>query len=175
MNGKIKLTLLMLSIAALIITGCGSSKTEPVAVNEDIDKCAICNMQVHDDAFATQLITEEGKVYKFDDLGCMNDWKIKNTNEAIAIEFVRDSETSEWVKLDNAYFAYDPSFQSPMAYGIVSFKDKSSAEQYIAHEGTGTLLSAADLAGHSWERGSMHMDDHHHEHAHGEEHTKGTH
>ena len=37
------------------------SEYAAVPINEDVDICAICNMQVKDDAFATQLTTKDGK------------------------------------------------------------------------------------------------------------------
>jgi copper chaperone NosL len=179
MNRNVKLTMFMLVIMVVLVAGCSSAKLEATAINENVDKCEVCNMQVNDDEFATQLITEEGKVYKFDDLGCMNEWKVKNGTDEIAIEFVRDQASSEWVKMDNAYFAYDPSFKSPMAYGIVSFKDKSSAERFITEQGKGKLMSASDLHEHTWDRnkGSIHMEmgEGHEGSAHKESSAKGTH
>ncbi|MEX2416746.1 MAG: nitrous oxide reductase accessory protein NosL [Paenibacillaceae bacterium] len=178
MNSKYVKTMILLSVVVIALIGCGDKKYEPVAVNEDVDKCDICNMQVNDNGFATQLITEEGKVYKFDDLGCMNEWKKENGTDEIEIEFVRDQETSEWINADRAYYAYDPSFKSPMAYGLISFKDKKSAEQYIVEQGTGVLMNWSDLSSHTWERnkGNMHMQmKNHEEKAHEESEAMGSH
>ena len=81
----------------MILSGCGSSKYEPVAINEETDKCAMCSMQVKDDAYATQLTTTDGKTYKFDDIGCMNEWKGKNEAVKIGAEYVRDFNDMEWI------------------------------------------------------------------------------
>ena len=177
MKAKLQVTLALTALVMAIgLAGCGDKEYEAAPVNESTDKCEVCNMMVGDDGFATQLITEEGKVYKFDDLGCMNEWKQKNGTDNIAIEFVRDYNTREWVKLDHAFFAYDPAFQSPMAYGLVSFKDQPTAQAYIDEQGKGQLLSAADLSAHKWERnmsgGHMQMDGHH-ENAHKESNAHG--
>ncbi len=173
MSGIIVRLTIAVSLLAFLLVGCGGEqKYEPVAVNEAVDKCDICNMQVNDDGFATQLITEEGKVYKFDDLGCMNEWKEKYGTDEIMNEFVRDQETREWVRADKAYYAYDPSFKSPMSYGLISFKDKLSAEQFISEKGVGVLMSWSDLSTHTWDRnkGNKHMqlDGNHEERAHDE-------
>lgn len=159
MKSKYVKMMIAFSLVAVLLVGCGEKNYEAVAVNEAVDKCDICNMQVNDDGYATQLITEEGKVYKFDDIGCMNEWKVKNGVDEIINEFVRDQETREWVHADKAYYAYDPSFKSPMAYGLVSFKDKKSAEQFIGEHGVGVLMSWSDLSSHTWDRnkGNMHM------------------
>lgn len=180
MKTKSAVLMLALGVFALTAVACGAKEAEPAAINEDVDKCELCNMQVSDDGFATQLLTKEGKVYKFDDIGCMNAWKLENKDAEIVIEFVRDHETNEWISLDNAFFAYDPDFKTPMAYGLVSFKDEASARAFIEKEGKGKLLSAADLASHTWERNKGgghggHMDHDHHENAHAETDMKGHH
>ncbi|MBU5442958.1 nitrous oxide reductase accessory protein NosL [Paenibacillus sp. MSJ-34] len=142
-----------------ILAGCGWKEYKPVAIDENVDKCAICNMQVKDDAFATQLTTKDGQNMKFDDIGCMNEWKAKNGTDNIGAQFVRDYNNLEWIKYEDAVYVYDASFKSPMAYGVYSFKDRSSAEQFVAEEGTGIVMNADQLASHSWDRNQdmMHM------------------
>lgn len=147
---KYAITIFAFLFAALLLSGCSGKKYDPVAINEDTAKCVICNMQVKDDAFATQLTTTKGKTYLFDDIGCLNEWRTKNPNETIGAQYVRDYNDLSWVPYDKAYYAYDASFRSPMAYGIYSFKDRESAQRYIDDQKTGTLLTAADLGKHSW-------------------------
>ncbi|UQZ81210.1 NosL [Paenibacillus konkukensis] len=152
-----------LMILIVMLSGCGKEKYAAVPINEATDKCAICNMQVKDDAFATQLTTKEGKNYKFDDLGCMNEWVGKYGIDTVGAEFVRDYNTKEWINYDKATYVYDASFKTPMAYGIYSFKDKSTAQTFIDEQKKGKLMSAADLKNHTWERakGAMDMGDMH--------------
>jgi copper chaperone NosL len=139
--------------AFILLAACGGgSEPKPAAINEDTDKCAACNMQVKDDGFATQLITEDKRVFKFDDIGCMFEWKSENSGTEIAIEFVRDHGTLEWVKAENAFYVYDPSFQTPMAYGVLSFRDRTAAEAYAAEHGTGVVMDWVQLENHTWER-----------------------
>ncbi|MOA43468.1 hypothetical protein D3C78_1656300 [compost metagenome] len=60
-----------------------------------------------------------------------------------------------------------------MAYGVIAFEDKDSAQSFIDEQGTGKLMSAVELAEHTWEvnRDMMHMEDMdmHHEKKHAEE------
>ncbi|MDF2658079.1 MAG: nitrous oxide reductase accessory protein NosL [Paenibacillus sp.] len=161
MNKKNGFTALAIILAMLMLAACGGKTYEAVPIQEGVDKCEICNMLIKDDEFAVQLLTKEGKVYKFDDIGCMNEWKTKNASVPVTIEFVRDHASKMWIDLEKAYFAYDASFKTPMAYGLVSFKDKASAEKYISEQGKGKLLSAADLKSHAWERNKAGMDMHH--------------
>ncbi|XID94737.1 nitrous oxide reductase accessory protein NosL [Paenibacillaceae bacterium WGS1546] len=168
---KKRILALMLTGAIALLAACGGQKYEAVPINEDVDKCEICNMQVKDDAFATQLTTKEGKTYKFDDLGCMNEWKRKNAATEIGMDYVRDYNDMEWIEFAKATYVYDASIRTPMAYGIVSFKDKADAEAFIAEHGAGKLMSAEDLASHGWERNANGMGmDHDHDHGSDEPH-----
>jgi copper chaperone NosL len=153
---------LMVVMSLVILAACGQKKYEPVAINEETDICAICNMQVKDDAFATQLTTKDGKNYKFDDIGCMNEWKEQNGTDNIGMDYVRDYNDKEWIEFNKASYIYDESLRTPMAYGVVSFKDKAAAEAFVKEQGVGTVLSAGDLASHEWKQNTdmMNMDMH---------------
>ncbi len=155
----------VMALAVAILAGCGGKKYEAVPINEEVDVCAICKMQIKDDAYATQLTTKDGKTFKFDDIGCMNEWKTQNGTDNIGMDYVRDYNDKEWVEYSKATFVYDASIRTPMAYGIVSFKDKQSAEAFVAEQSVGQVMSAEDLTKHNWTQNTEGMD-----HSHGAEH-----
>lgn len=160
-------TVIITIITLFIITGCGKQAIEPVAINEQTDKCEICNMAVKDNPFATEIILENGKALVFDDIGCMNKWMVENKDKKVDSLFVRDFQTSEWLEMDQATYVFDKSIKTPMAYNIISFENKKDAETFIS-ENNGTLLSYSDLENHSWEMNkemmenmkNMKMDEH---------------
>jgi len=166
----------MAVLLAVAIAGCGDRKYEPRAINADTDKCAQCNMQVKDDAFAVQLTTKDGKTYTFDDIGCMHKWKQAHAEAKIGGQFVRDFRDLTWVAYEDAYYAYDASFRSPMAYGVYSFKDQASAQAFLDERQTGKLMTAENLDKHNWmqnmeqmkkdKMGTEKMSGDHDEHAH---------
>ncbi|WHX50696.1 nitrous oxide reductase accessory protein NosL [Paenibacillus woosongensis] len=167
---------IVIMLAFTFLVGCGQNKYAAQAINEDVDVCAVCNMQVKDDAFATQIVTKDGKSLKFDDLGCMNTWKQENGTDNIGMDYVRDYNDKEWVEFSKATYVYDASIRTPMAYGIVSFKDKSAAEAFIKEQGVGQILTANELANHTWQQSQdmMHHDHgeaHGHDESHSDEHT----
>lgn len=156
---------MILLLGTVMLTACGQ-KYAAVPINEDVDICAVCNMQVKDDAFATQLITKDGKTLKFDDLGCMNQWKKENGTDNIGMDYVRDYNDKEWIEFSKATYVYDSSLRTPMAYGIVNFKDKASAEAFVTEQGVGKLMTADELASHEWTQNmdNMNMEGHGHGH-----------
>src|SRR5699024_1834592 len=117
-------------------------------------------MMVPDNQHATQIVTTVGKGLKFDDIGCLHEWKEDQGEDEIGAEFVRDYNTEEWIEVIDVTFAFHEDFMTPMAYGVYSFKDKADAEQLVAEEGKGEVLNPNALASHDWEM-NMDHDDHH--------------
>ncbi|MFO1443346.1 nitrous oxide reductase accessory protein NosL [Bacillus sp. Bva_UNVM-123] len=146
--------IILLVLGVMFLSGCGSDKSfEPVEINTEIDVCEICNMGIAHEYYATEIISTDGDVYKFDDIGCMlefleRDQKI--SNDKVAKQYVRDSETGEWVELEQAYHVYHPDFWTPMANGVVTFKDKEQAENYMKEQGMGELYDYDRLLKHQW-------------------------
>ncbi|ULO05616.1 nitrous oxide reductase accessory protein NosL [Paenibacillus sp. 19GGS1-52] len=150
----------LIVLGMLLLSACGEKKYAALPINEEVDICVICNMQVKDDAFATQLTTKDGKNYKFDDIGCMNKWKEQNGSKEIGMDYVRDYNDKEWIEFSKASYVYDESLRTPMAYGVISFKDAGSAEAFVKEQGLGTVLTAGELASHEWTQNQnmMNMD-----------------
>lgn len=143
--------LLAFVFSLTLVAGCGSTSYEPVAIDESVDKCPICNMAVADDQFAVEIILKSKKALKFDDLGDLYVWRQQNGTKNIGEQFVRDYNTQEWVKLAEATYVYDKSIHTPMAYNVISFKDKADADAFVSKEGKGRIMSAAELDNHKWE------------------------
>ncbi|WP_234978431.1 nitrous oxide reductase accessory protein NosL [Bacillus tuaregi] len=146
-----KLLLICLSgVLLFIISGCGSKEIEPRAIDEKNDKCIQCHMSVVDDQFATQLTLENGKTHTFDDIGCMALWVKENKDQKVAAQFVRDYETKEWILLEDAYYVYDESIKTPMAYNVISFANEQKATDF-ASEINAQVMTSAELDNHQWD------------------------
>lgn len=150
MKQKVLSFLILLGVISML-AACGDQKAKPVAINEQTDKCATCNMQVLDDQFATQIILQNGKSLVFDDIGCMYKWVKDNPNQKIDAQFVRDYNDKKWVLKDDATYVYNQSIKTPMAYNVISFTKKADAEKFVADNAGSTLLTASELDKHSWD------------------------
>lgn len=139
-------------VLATSVAGCGNAEPKPVAIDEKVDKCDTCNMLVHNNQYAVEMVQKNGKAMKFDDLGCLVSWTDKNGTEQVEAQFVRDYQTSEWVKIEEATYVFDQEIETPMAYNVISFKKKTDAEAFLAKHGHGELLTYDELLEHGWER-----------------------
>ena len=86
----------------------------------------------------------------------MNKWIEENGADKVSAQYVRDYNTKEWVEFDKAVMVYSKEFKTPMGYGIYSFKDQKSADDFIAQHG-GEVI---DPKKHHWKREHKeHKDD----------------
>ncbi|QWI76158.1 nitrous oxide reductase accessory protein NosL [Bacillus mycoides] len=148
---RIKYVVLVICLCFVFtIVGCGKKEIEVVAVDEKNDKCDICQIGVMDNQFTTEIILESGKALKFDDIGCMYKWMEINSGEKTQEKFVRDYDSKDWVSLEDATYVYDKTITTPMAYNVISFKNKKDAESFVSNY-KGKVLSYKELSEHKWE------------------------
>ncbi len=145
-------TFVMVMATILLIVGCGKNQPQPFTPNAKTDKCALCNMAVKNDHFATEVILENGKKLAFDDLGCMVKYMKQNKNKKAAVSYVRDYNTNKWVQLENATYVHDnDAAKTPMAYNVISFTAKDDAQKFIDNQ-KGKLYTYEALKKYNWER-----------------------
>jgi len=126
------LTFLGLALFLIHFSGCEkrSISTNPAEVHWDRDMCVRCAMVVSDRKNTTQAINpENGKVYMFDDIGCMILW-FQNENISWrdkAVIWITDANTGKWIDARKAF--YDTENITPMAYGFSAHKSKDEIKK----------------------------------------------
>ena len=127
-----------------LFTNCQQRAVEPVAI-ETNDMCSFCRMSISEKRYAAELIDDDGRVFKFDDIGCMANFiKQKRTSAPTAAAFVMDFDSSEWLKAENAVYVRSSELKTPMNNGIAAFKNQSSAEAAVAKY-HGEMLGFAEV------------------------------
>ena len=139
---------IIVSLGLLFLAGC-SPNYEPRAIEPEVDVCHVCNMSIVHEDYATQVILEDGDDLIFDDVGCMYEY-MADTNDNIEISYVKDLISDEWVNSEEAFYVYDSAVWTPMAYGVLSFKEEADALAYIEKEGSGSQYTLDDLNNHEW-------------------------
>lgn len=94
------------------------------------DQCDNCKMTITDLQYATQLITEKGRVYKFDDISCMTMYENSEPDkEAKSKKYVIDFPTKKFVELSKATLIKGGSIKSPMGGNTQAYENKETAEK----------------------------------------------
>lgn len=128
--GKKKSVALAGMVILSVATSCSASGPEPIALNKD--NCDYCKMTISNKRFATELITSKGRVYKFDDVSCMINYKKENSNTASAKYYICDYlEPNALLKADSLFYVSGDEVGSPMGGNIAAFSNSDSAQAFL--------------------------------------------
>lgn len=122
-----------------------NTKPEPLVAGKDV--CSYCKMPVADTKFGAEIITEKGKLYKFDDVICMihfmkeglaHNEKIKNT---LVVNY---SNNQRLMNVNEAFFLVSGQFHTAMNSGTACFETIKEAE-FLQANFPGKILSWQEL------------------------------
>lgn len=116
-----------LGIATISLLSCGNNDPKKIAVGE---QCEHCKMTIENVKYATELVTEKGRIYKFDDIKCMNGFASSNADKvANAKSFVTDYASEKLIPFEKASFIKGGSIKSPMGGNMQAYENKEDAEK----------------------------------------------
>lgn len=128
-NMAIKWKLYMVTLLA-IFTMASCKRAEPQAIKINKDKCDFCEMTISNGKFAAEILTQKGRVYKFDDLQCMLRYKTENNNITIQTMYVNDyTANNKLIEASTAYYLKHESFKSPMRGNYAAFASETICKQ----------------------------------------------
>ncbi len=118
------------SVIILFFITIFSCSVESEKINYGSDSCHFCQMTIVDQQHASEIVTNKGKVFKYDAIECMiNDLK-KKEGKDIALFFVNDY-TSPGALIDAkaATYLISPQIKSPMGAFLSGFSSKEDAQE----------------------------------------------
>ncbi|MDO5616106.1 MAG: nitrous oxide reductase accessory protein NosL [Cruoricaptor ignavus] len=114
--------------AVLALMSCQQSG--PVEIISGKDQCDNCKMTITKVNYATELLTEKGRAYKFDDIMCMDMYKTSNPDKAKnSKQYAVDFESGKFVETNKATFIKGGEIKSPMGGNTQAYTDKATAEK----------------------------------------------
>jgi copper chaperone NosL len=131
-------------LAIITLASCGS---EPEPINYGHDECEFCRMLVTDNKYGAELVTDKGKIYKFDSIECMIEFSlVKNTlgdtNNKLLI--TRFDNPDNLVDARNSVYVKNDKFRSPMGLNVTAFNSEEQAQKFIS-ENWGEKLSWVEV------------------------------
>lgn len=118
-------------ILLLLFISCDTAP-QPLVVGKD--ECYYCKMPVADKKFGAEIITVKGKLYKFDDMGCMinflkTEWVV---DEKIgSIYTVSFTTNDKLLDLNKSVFLMSACFRTPMNSGIAAFESRNEVAVFL--------------------------------------------
>lgn len=128
-------------LALVFVLGCAHPASRPISYGQDT--CSHCHMAVADPRFGAELVTPTGRVFVFDDVGCLAGYYVEGRIEASRVHslWVNDFAHPEaLLDATTAVFLHTDSLRTPMASGLAALRPGTEADSVRAVLG-GRLLS----------------------------------
>jgi copper chaperone NosL len=136
----------ILLIALILVLSACSSK--PVAIEYGVDGCHFCKMTIVDKLHAAEVVTQKGKVYKFDATECMINFMDGFDISTIKLYLSNNyTEPEALIDATTATFLISKKVPSPMGAFLSAFKIKEDAIDVQAAKG-GTIYTWEELLNH---------------------------
>lgn len=130
---RVKPGVTLIIMLSILLASC--SPKGPEIINLNKDHCASCKMTIADDRYAAQLITDKGRVYKFDDIICTINYLNDNNQITIGSVWVADFiKPTNWLNVNQAVFIKSKNLNSPMGGNLPAFETKESAAFYTEED-----------------------------------------
>lgn len=122
-------TITLACITLLTLISCGSNEPKPIKINSD--SCDFCKMTISNGKFGAELITQKGRYYKFDDLGCMVQFAKSNTTVPYQSFFVSDYlKDNTLIPAETAYYIKGDKISSPMRGNLAAFSSAKEQSEF---------------------------------------------
>ena len=92
-------------------------------------------MGIVDIKFGNEIITKKGKVFKFDDIGCMTRYLKSGSieqNDIAKTVVINYEKKGDFLDVSNASFAVSEEIRSPMNFNTAAFTTKEEATKFLA-------------------------------------------
>lgn len=117
------------SVLLLFIFSCSGDKVVPIKLNSD--HCDFCKMGIADGKYGAEVITEKGRVYKFDDILCMTNYCKENSATKMQRYYVHDyARQNVLIPAETAFFISKGDIKSPMHGNIIAFSNEKNAKEF---------------------------------------------
>ncbi|WP_201337697.1 MULTISPECIES: nitrous oxide reductase accessory protein NosL [unclassified Nitratiruptor] len=126
---------IILIFISLAFWGCSKKDytKEPAKMHWDRDMCERCKMAISERKFAVQAVDEQGRVYKFDDIGCYFLWhKLEHPEIKIKKIWITDAKTGKWIDAKKA--KYVQNYITPMGYGFGALTPQEAPKDALSFD-----------------------------------------
>lgn len=120
-------------VMSMLLTSCKAGP-EPLRVGKE--NCDFCKMTISDARFGAEIVTDKGKLYKFDDMHCILSYLKSNILEPREIKeiYLTDfSGSHELKKASEMFLLKSEDLRSPMNGNIAAFSSKDSLNKVMAN------------------------------------------
>jgi len=129
MKGKNILITTLFTALLIVLAGC-EPKPQPIQFGSD--QGDYCRMMITEPQFASQILNQQGRSFKFDSIECMAAYAITADNsENFHSHWVPNfTNPDEWLRAEEAYYLHSETLRSPMGLYLSAHADRETAEEF---------------------------------------------
>lgn len=127
-----------------LFLNCGVS---PESINYGKDECEHCRMMVTDDKYGSEIVTDNGKIFKFDSIECLVEFAFEkksigdNNQTFLVTDF---AVPKSLIDARRASYVQNDSFRSPMGLNVSALSNESELQKFLSANG-GRKLTWVDV------------------------------
>lgn len=112
----------------ILLLGC---KAEQRPIKYGLDHCAFCHMSISDQRYGTELVTQKGKVYTFDSVECLIDFRKENKQE-VAMELLTSIyQPGKLLNASDLLVVRCKAIPSPMGRYLTAVENMDQAKELV--------------------------------------------
>ncbi len=134
---------MFLLLLLAVLQGCGGSAAPPAPIAYGRQACDHCHMTIAEPRYAAQLVTRRGKVYAFDEAGCLARFYRGGRVDTAAVAglWVNDFfQPERRLPADSAVYLRSDRLHTPMGSGLAAVRPGAEADS-LQHLVGGEVLS----------------------------------
>lgn len=135
---------LILLLAMLTASGCGTGAPKPVPFDAAHEPCRSCRMVGSNGRVAAQIVSDRHEPLFFDDFLCLRSFLLAASSPIDGVTYVVDHRTGEWVAAERALFSRNERITTPMSSHLLAHGSLESREADRDARG-GTAMSFAEV------------------------------
>jgi copper chaperone NosL len=124
-------TIMVMSFILLLATSCNSG---PSPLVPGKDNCQFCKMTISDIRFGAEIITEKGKIFKFDDPQCAISFLNSKSDHSFKVReiyFTDFSDKHNLIESKKTFFLKSEALKAPMGGNFICFTNLDSLKQVM--------------------------------------------
>jgi copper chaperone NosL len=124
---------------------CAANGDRPPQIEVDRTACAHCGMLISEPRFAAAYRAHGSEALVFDDIACLLAAVSREADPRVLRFWFHDVATSEWMDGERAVFIKSERLRTPMAGGLVAYRDAAAARRGAEEHQGQVISSLADL------------------------------
>lgn len=126
MKYYIKLNLII--FASLLVFMACTKNDKAVPLNFGKDQCDFCKMTISNPKFGAELITDKGRVLKYDAAECMVNQLNKEKTKYQKLYAISFDDPKQLKEVSTLHFLISSDFRSPMGANLAAFSDTTKLD-----------------------------------------------